>query len=512
MKRATVADLAAEPFDILVVGGGIYGLMATREAALQGLRAALVDCADFGGATSHNSLKVMHGGIRYVQHLDFGRLRASARERAFWQAAAPELVRPMDFIIPLFGHGIRGPEAFAAAAALYRLASTGVRGPQYGGAGVVSARTAQIRLGDLAPDGLTGGGVWRDGQIQDVNRLHMAVLRAATDAGARAANHVEAMELVREGDAVTGARVRDNFTGAEGEVRARVTLCCAGAAARGLAAGVIPGVAPRFPEFARATNLVIDRPGGRVARGIVSRGRSDAVVDRGGRMFFVTPWQDRAIIGTHEAPSPERGPRAPEDVRHFLLDIQEAVPGLGLAEADILWVHQGLIPADIDDGPDKVRRMTRGTLIDHAEADGVGGLISVVGVKYTTARLVAARAIARACLQIGTTGAEPSISCQTPLPVTVPSPLDTASDAALEMQMREAFEHEMAVTLADAVIRRTCFAERGDLGVRAPDLKQRLLQAAARTQGWDSRRTAEELRGLERALAQCGHHDWRPQQ
>lgn len=503
MKRATVADQAAEPFDILVVGGGIYGMMAAREAALHGLRVALVERADFGGATSHNSLKVMHGGIRYVQHLDFGRLRASVRERAFWQAAAPDLVRPMDFIIPLFGYGVRGPGAFAAAAALYTAASIGLRGPGYGGTGVVSARTARARLGELAPTGLTGGGVWRDGQVEDINQLHMRVLRSAIDAGAMASNHVEAVTLVRDGDAVTGARLRDMITGAEGTVRAGVTLCCSGAATPQLAATVIPGAERRFPGFARAMNLVIDRPAETVSKGIVSRSRSDAVVDRGGRMFFLTPWQGRTIIGTHEAPAPDGVARDPDDIRPFLEEIAEAAPALDLAERDILWVHQGLIPAKVDDGPDKVRRMTRGALIDHAEADAVGGLICVVGVKYTTARLIAERAVTRARRQLDREAADPSVSYRTPLPVTGSMATEKVSDAALETRMREAFEGEMAVTLADAVVRRTRFAERGELGAGAFGLKDRLARAAAKAQAWDDHRATQERDRLEAALAEA---------
>ena len=183
MNRAPLDVLCEDTFDILVVGGGIYGLMAARDAALRGLRTALVERDDFGGATSHNSLKLMHGGIRYVQHLDFARLRSSARERAFWQRAAPALVTPMEFTIPLFGHGIKGPAAFAAGVLLYNAASVGVRGPKYGGARVIGPGAARRALGTLAPQGLTGGGVWRDGQLQNVNRLHMAALCAATEAG-----------------------------------------------------------------------------------------------------------------------------------------------------------------------------------------------------------------------------------------------------------------------------------------------------------------------------------------
>ena len=499
MKRAALSDLSAASLDVLVVGGGIYGIMATRDAALRGLRVALVERDDFGGETSHNSLKIMHGGIRYVQHLDFGRLRASARERAFWQAAAPDLSRPLDFIIPLFGHGIRGPGAFAAAAKLYALASTGLRGPGYGGAGIVLPRTARRQLGDLAPEGLSGGGVWRDGQIQDMNRLHLSALRSAADHGAQLANHVEVLSLVREGNAVTGARLRDTLSGDEVLVRAGVTICCAGAATPDLAEHAIPGASAHFPGFARAMNIVVDRPAPDRAMGIVSQSRADAVVDRGGRMYFVTPWQGRMIIGTQEDPAPDRVARNTADLGPFLKDLAQAAPALGLTEKDVLWVHQGLIPAETDDGPGGVKRMTKGTLIDHADADRTLGLISVVGVKYTTARLIAERAITRACVQLGRedAAAKAPLSFDTPL-AQVGAEVTSDTDLQVQERLHAAFETEMAMTLADAVIRRTRLAERGDIGAGGVD---RLTRPATEALGWDEGRATRERDGLARELA-----------
>ena len=331
----------------------------------------------------------------------------------------------------------------------------------------------------------------------------MSVLRSAFDAGAMLSNHVEAVALTREGDAVTGARVRGVFTGDEGTVRASVTVCCSGAATARLAEGAIPGAARRFPGFARATNLVIDRPADAVAKGVVSRrplGR-----DRG-------PGRPHVLSDTLAGPDDHRHPRVARTGRNrarsggypaFPRGDREAAPALALAERDILWVHQGLIPADVDDGPNGVRRMTRGTLVDHAEADGVGGLISVVGVKYTTARLIAERVITRAGRQLETQPADPAVSRRTSLPEVAPALVDTGSDRALDARMREAFENEMAVTLADAIIRRTHLAERGDLDGQDSVLKDRVLRAAAKVQAWDDRRAAQERDALDRALAEA---------
>lgn len=501
MKRASVLDLADDPFDILVIGGGIYGMMAARDAALRGLRVALVERADFGGGSSHNSLKVMHGGIRYVQHLDFGRLRASARERAFWQAAAPDNVIPTKFVIPLFGYGARGPAAFAAAAALYGLASAGLRGREYPAATVMSARSAREALGELAPNGMTGGGVWSDGQIEDINRLHLAVLQSAVTNGAMVANYVEATTLIRDGDRVTGAVLRDAFTGQEGQVKAAVTICSAGAKTSRLIETAIPAAPTRLPSFARAMNLVIDRTAPKIAKGVVSQEQSDAIVDRGGRMYFFTPWRGRTIVGTHESQHTDPDQSESGAIHDFLADLARAAPHLDLRPEDVLWVHRGLIPAEVDDGPGRVRRMTRGTLVDHSDADSVGGLISVVGVKYTTARLIAERAVSRACRQLDRGPSAEELSFRTPLPRAETLDVDATTSEALEKRISTAFRDEMAITLADVLIRRTPLAESGQLRTGSDALIGRALDIAGRVAGWDASRKKSERQTLARELA-----------
>ncbi|MCB1992083.1 MAG: FAD-dependent oxidoreductase, partial [Geminicoccaceae bacterium] len=124
MKRDP-GRLAGPELDVLVIGGGIYGACIARDAAQRGLRTALVERGDFGGLTSHNSFKLIHGGLRYLQQLDIQRLRQSAREQRIWLGIAPHLVRPLAFVMPTFGHGSRGPEALRLALLAYELLSRG---------------------------------------------------------------------------------------------------------------------------------------------------------------------------------------------------------------------------------------------------------------------------------------------------------------------------------------------------------------------------------------------------
>ncbi|UWR01205.1 FAD-dependent oxidoreductase (plasmid) [Rhodobacteraceae bacterium S2214] len=463
LQRATLDSLTTAPYDILIVGGGIYGAMAAREAGMRGYRTALVEQSDFGGGASHNSLKIVHGGIRYVQHLDVMRLRASVRERAFWRHVAPELVKPLDFTIPLTGYGVKGPIVFRAAAMLYQALELGLRGPDFGSAGVVSDAVARQQLGQLAPKDLTGGGVWRDGQMLDTGRLQIAALSAAARYGVHIANYMAVDALAHSDGRVGGASVTDLTNGGTGKISARVVLSCTGGSAKSLASKVIyPEAQDRFPTFARALNIVVDRQIGDRALGIVGTEKSDAIVDRGGRMYFLTPWSGLTIIGTHEAPACSHGTDTAVD--DFLDILNRAAPALELKSTDVLHTFDGMIPADVDDDrTGSVRRQTAGTLLDHT-SDGAAGLISVIGVKYTTARAIAARAMDVAALQLGGVPASKEMqrkSLTEKLPNAAHLPVDLDDIEALTARMDHAMQHEMAMTLDDAVKRRMPLAESG---------------------------------------------------
>lgn len=507
MQRTTLDDLVRSPPEVLVIGGGIYGAMTARDAGLRGLRTALVEARDFGSGASHNSLKLMHGGIRYIQHLDFSRLRASAREREFWQRAAPGLIDPLEFAIPLTGYAAKGPEAFRAASVLYNLASRDLRSRHYPGAGVVGKAEGQRRLGAFAPHDLRGVGYWRDGQMVDANRVQWAVLRAAAEARARIANYMPALSLIRHGDRIVGARLRDEITGQEADIRADVTIVAAGGGTARLAGAELPEAArKRFPSFARATNIVIDRPATERGIGVVSRSKSDAVVDRGGRLYFLTPWRGKLIVGTHESSEAGRdiATHNPADVDAFLDEIAYACPSLGLTRQDVLYAYQGLIPADVDDSRSGgVKRQTRGTLIDHGEADGVPGLITAVGVKYTTARLIAERAVDHAAAQLGQ--GRPSQSLETPLPPDrLPEPA-LGDPATLARQAVATLDDTMAHSLADVVLRRLPLAELGALrGAEGRQLLGTIASAMATALGWDPERQAAEIAAIAKEPALHG--------
>jgi glycerol-3-phosphate dehydrogenase len=525
--RREPGDLDQE-FDVLVVGGGVYGAVIARMAARSGYSVALVDRADFGGGVSHNSLKIVHGGFRYIQHLDVPRIRESVAAQRAWMAAAPHLVRPMRCVVPTQGMGTRGPLAFGAAICAYQLAA----GPRNAGVrpevalpspGLLSRASLRALSPQLASTEAAGGAYWYDAQMLDANRLVLECIHDAVLNGAVALNHMEVVQLRRGADAVEGAMVRDALTGRVLEVRARLTVNTAGPHAQALlaAAGTARGI-PRQLVWTRNLNIVTPRVFDCWdAVGVTSRRPSDAAIGKTNRLFFVTRWQDCSIVGT----SHERHLGGPDDLRDnvagdvaaFLEEVREALPEAQLSARSVRYVHAGLTPAE-----DDVKRARRGAVIDHRETDAVRGLLSVLGIKYTTAPTVAHRVLKWVQGMLGDTRAPQRFEHElpgAPEELSAPTPWEDSSWSAatwarrvygrhwprvatmlpagslaedewvFRCRVRYGVEHEM-VRLADAVFRATDVAERGQL---TPARLAWCGETLAGHFGWDAQRLQQEI-------------------
>jgi glycerol-3-phosphate dehydrogenase len=477
--RRDLGELAAREHDLVVVGGGAYGAAAAWDAATRGLSVALVEREDFGAGASWNSLKTIHGGMRYLQKMDLRRLRASARERSVLLRLAPALVRPLPFFVPTYGHGRTGREAIAIGIRLNdwltRDRNDGLPPSHRIPPGRVMGKAEALRLlPGLEPRGLTGAALYHDAQASSTERLTLAFVHAAADAGARCANHLEATGLLRAGGRVAGVAARDTLTGARLEVRARAVLNAAGPWADELlsAFGVRRAPAPLL----RARNLVLRQaPVAPFAVG----GRSS------GRFLFLVPWEGRTILGTSYEPAE----RAPSDPMAFLDEGARAFPWAGLQRGDVALVHEGLVPGR--GGADGLSTTPR--LHDHEVEDGLAGLVSVQGVKYTTARPVAEEAVDLVARRLGRSVA-PGRTAQGPLPKARPL------DGPLEERARRAARDEMALTLADAVLRRLDLGTAGRPAAADLDTVGRAMFAEL---GWDAARLGRERAELDRAFP-CG--------
>jgi len=407
MKREP-SRLAERTFDLLVIGAGVYGAWAAWDAALRGLSVGVIDRGDFGGATSANNLRVIHGGLRYVQHLDFHRMRESIREQRALMHVAPHLVHPMMCAVPTYGRGRRSRLAFRVALAINDLMGRN-RGRETGpGKAIPKSKIVKAdRMLELAPGipehRLTGGAIWHDAQVLDPERLVLAILRSADDLGAAVANHVEADSLLVKKGGVVGARVTDRLTGESFFVRARVTLNLSGPWVDRLLAASFPGKRRTLFPLTQAWNLVLRRrlpP--QLALGLYSRRPfkdRDRRFSLGTRLLFFTPWRDVTLVGTSHRPFDAgrfgRGgvPLDEDEVLHLLEEASEAYPEAEIRFKDVAFAFGGLLPGTVDPGTGHVRLMKHPVIRDHARADGIPGLLTGVGVKFTTARLVAEKLV-----------------------------------------------------------------------------------------------------------------------
>ena len=471
--RRELDALASREHDLVVVGGGIYGAVAAWDAAQRGLEVALVEREDFGSGASWNSLKTIHGGLRYIRTGNLGRLRESARERSILLTIAPELVRPLPFLVPARGHGTEGREVLALALWFNdRLTRGRNRGlppeRQIPEGRMVSAAEARRLVPGLATTDLTGAAVWSDAQASSTERLTLAFVHAAAEAGARVANHLEAVGLLRLGKRVSGIAARDGLDGRTIEVRSRMVLNAAGPWAEELVAEA--GVRRRSGALLRARNLVLRlAPPAPLAVGAKSEGR----------YLFLVPWQGLTLVGT----SYESAAAPPSDPMAFREEAGRAFPWAGLEAAPVTLVHEGLVPGTVGG-----ELATRPRLRDHEREDGLAGLVTVQGVKYTTARAVAERVVDLVVRRLRLA----ERPCRTAI-----TPLRRARPLAgtLEQRVSEAVRDEMALTLADAVLRRL------DLGTAGPPPSADLdavCRVMAAERGWGDGRQAAERATLAR--------------
>ncbi|HVL67864.1 MAG TPA: FAD-dependent oxidoreductase [Vicinamibacterales bacterium] len=386
--------LESAEFDLLVIGGGIQGLAIAYEGASRGLATALVEAADFGSAASFNHQKTAHGGLRALQTGRFDRALEGIRERRALARIAPWLLRPLPFLTGTYRSLTRNRAALRAAFAidrtLGRRRNDGVPPELHLPPPKLLSRGVTLRFfPGIDPRGLTGGAQWYDYQMVESDRLTLAFAAAAERAGAVLANYVAAESALLDGGAVRGMVAHDRVTNDRIDVRARLTVNAAGAHAGTVM--TMFGVSRPVPLL-KAMNLVTAKP----ARELALAART-----RGGRMLTLVPWRGRALVGTsHSATfaSPDDSAVTAQEVEAFVREANEAFPALQLTAADVTLVHRGVVPAE----PGRATPELRGTpeIRDHA-GDGARGAMTVIGVKYTTARGVAERAVSRAARLLG---------------------------------------------------------------------------------------------------------------
>jgi glycerol-3-phosphate dehydrogenase len=390
MNRAEMLQrLRNEPgiWDVVVIGGGASGLFTAVESASRGYRTALVEQADFAQATSSRSTKLIHGGVRYLQLGRLSLVRESLRERGYLLRNAPHLVHQLPFILPLYAWWER--PFYGTGLKLYdRLAG----GLAIGSSQFLSRTEALDRMPALAPDGLRGGIMYQDGQFDDA-RLAITLAQTVADLNGVAANYVKVLSLLKQNHRVCGVTVRDLESGKEFEVRARAVVNATGVFSDEVRR-LDDHAAPELLTLSQGAHIVLDKsflPGGCAL--IIPR-TSD------GRVFFALPWHDHALLGTTDTMVSEAvlEPRPLVVEIEFLLAHAARYLAKAPAAADILSAFAGLRPL-VKSGVRKTSKLSR----SHQVVMAPSGLVSLLGGKWTTSRLMAEDTVNEAAVAGGLT-------------------------------------------------------------------------------------------------------------
>jgi len=504
------------PFDVLVIGGGVNGVAIARECARAGRRTLLVEQHDFAAGTTSRSTRIIHGGLRYLEHGDIAQVRESLGERKMLLRDYPHLVRPLEFVLALDGESRRSALAVRAGLWLYRC----LAGRQLEGAQDEPADFERLL------DHGRHFSLFRfeDAQCEFPERLVAEWLVEAIAAGCVARNHSRLLAVTMRNGRATGAVLRDEASGRVERIECSSIINAAGPWADEICQNSAIHTPHRMVGGVRGSHIVLEKFAGAPGQAVYTE-----AVD--GRPIFILPWNDQVLVGTTEVPeSGDPGQVRPsaEEIRYLLSSLDGLFPRLGISTGHIRYAFAGVrpLPYSPEVRPSAIPR--RHYFHDHTP-DGAAGMISVIGGKLTTAGCVA-----RECAEkIGLRSAPRSVALTSEsnlegvlaktvaevsqaggiTPETAQAMVewygrrssDIARRARTSAELKErlcphthhivaeaqdALENQCAATLADVLLRRVPLA----LGPCWSNECTRTAAArVARIQGWDDERIAAEL-------------------
>jgi glycerol-3-phosphate dehydrogenase len=509
--------------DVIIIGGGINGAGIARDAAMRGLRVLLVDKGDVGSGTSSWSTRLIHGGLRYLEHFEFGLVRESLRERETLLRIAPHLVKPLLITIPIYKRNKRGPWTIRAGMVAYDLLSLGKSLPRHR---MLSINETLNHVPGLNPEGLLGSAQYHDAQVTFAERLVLENVLAARERGAQVITYATVKRFFTEGDAVSGVE----FVSEDGTAhvaRAAVVINAAGPWVDRLLERA-PVESPNLIAGTKGSHLVVPKFPGAPESATYLEAESDR------RPFFIIPWNRKYLIGTTDVrfeDDPDKVRCEPWEVDYLLTETNRAFPQARLTRRAIFYTYSGVRPLPRTN--QSAENITRRHFI--REHPQLKNLFSIVGGKLTTYRSLSEECVNLIFRKLDrnsprcTTATDllPGMAAAFNLGPTLRSfaeknrqfrpmlrrlrriygfraglilklalenkhlsePLGRNSDV-LAAEVVFAFEEELAKTLADCFLRRTMLGLKAHLGLRDIDAA---AQIGKRFLGWSDARAQREI-------------------
>jgi glycerol-3-phosphate dehydrogenase len=364
-------------FDAIIIGAGINGAGIARDAAMRGLRILLLDKGDIAGGTSSFSSRLIHGGLRYLEHGEVGLVRESLRERERLLHIAPHLVKPLPLVIPIYTTNKRGPWTIRTGMIAYDLLSLNKSLDHHH---MLSRQEALQHVPGLNPEGLLGAAVYYDAQIEYAERLVLENALSARDHGALILTYARVDRLILARDAIRGVEFTDLRRGGKHTARAPVTVNAAGPWVDEVLAG-LGHRTDRLIGGTKGSHIVVGAFPGAPPNALYI----EAVEDR--RPFFIIPWNDQYLIGTTDIRYEgdlDRVAASQEEIAYLIRETNRAIPPAHLTRDSILFTYSGIRPLPRLNEKAERSITRRYTIYDHAPA--LKGFVSIVGGKLTTYR------------------------------------------------------------------------------------------------------------------------------
>ncbi|HEY6190296.1 MAG TPA: glycerol-3-phosphate dehydrogenase [Pyrinomonadaceae bacterium] len=385
MVKSISAEIEDASFDLIVIGAGINGAGIARDAAMRGLSVLLLDKGDIASGTSSWSTRLIHGGLRYLEHGELGLVRESLRERERLFRIAPHLVRPLAMIIPIYRNARRGPLMIRAGMIAYDLLSLDKSLERHH----MLARAETIRrVPGLRTEGLRGAGLYYDAQVEYAERLVLENVLSARAHGATVLTYARVRRFIVEGNAVRGVEFTDLKSGEHARARAAVTVNVSGPWVDEVLTTLKREEGVRLIGGTKGSHIIVDRFDGAPQEALYVEAQEDA------RPFFIIPWNGLYLIGTTDIRydgDPDAVCADEREIAYLLRETNRVIPSARLARESVIYTYSGVRPLANDEGKAGGDITRRHFVHDHADTHQ--GLLSIIGGKLTTYRHLSEEAV-----------------------------------------------------------------------------------------------------------------------